>query len=359
MSEKSKRSVITYAMAVNEGIAQVMEKYSSVFLIGEGVPDPKGIFGTTLGLQKRFGKNRVLDMPVSENGLTGMCIGAALCGLRPILTHQRADFSLLSFDQIINNAAKWFYMFGGQKPIPLVISLVVGRGWGQGSQHAQDFHSLFMHIPGLKVVMPVTPYDAKGLLIASVEDNNPVIFIQHRWLHNIKGYVPENYYSLPIGKSKLVRKGGKLTVVACSYMTVEVLKAFDILHEKGIDFDLIDLRSIIPLDIATVIDSVKRTGKLLVVDAVHKTLGLPSEVITLVTEKALSHLKLPPRRITLPDVPVPTSRSLAFDYYPNHVDIAAVILEMAGEKKLLPEIIALRKEIINSDVPDSSFTGPF
>ena len=197
---------IKYFGAIREALDQSMQEDANIFIIGEGVPDPKGIFGTTSGLREKYGEKRVLDMPVSENALTGVCIGAALTGLRPVLMHQRVDFSLLSMDQIINNAAKWHYMFGGQLKVPLVIRMIIGRGWGQGAQHSQNLQALFSHIPGLKVVMPSTAYDAKGLLISSIKDNNPVIFLEHRWLHNISGFVPEESYTIPIGKGKIIGK---------------------------------------------------------------------------------------------------------------------------------------------------------
>jgi len=197
---------IKYFGAIREALDQSMQEDANIFIIGEGVPDPKGIFGTTSGLREKYGEKRVLDMPVSENALTGVCIGAALTGLRPVLMHQRVDFSLLSMDQIINNAAKWHYMFGGQLKVPLVIRMIIGRGWGQGAQHSQNLQALFSHIPGLKVVMPSTAYDAKGLLISSIKDNNPVIFLEHRWLHNISGFVPEESYTIQKGKGKIIGK---------------------------------------------------------------------------------------------------------------------------------------------------------
>ena len=172
---------IKFGEAIREAIDICMRDDKSVFIIGEGVPDPRGIFGSTLGLKEKYGGDRVLDMPLSENGMTGVCIGAALKGMRPIMTHQRMDFALLSMDEIINNAAKWHYMFGGKINIPLVVRMIIGRGWGQGAQHSQNLQALFAHIPGLNVIMPTTPYDVKGLLISSVENNNPVIFIEHRW----------------------------------------------------------------------------------------------------------------------------------------------------------------------------------
>src|SRR3989344_1474080 len=196
-----RKRIINGAQAIREALDQSLAKDPRVFVVGEGVPDPKGVFGTSIGLREKYGKNRVWDMPVAENGMTGACIGAAISGMRPVLVHQRLDFALLSLDQIIKNAAKWFYMFGGQQSVPLVIRMVIGHGWGQGAQHSQNLQALFAHIPGLKVVMPATAHDAKGLLVASVRDNNPVIFLEHRWVHGVRGPVPEELYEIPLGQA--------------------------------------------------------------------------------------------------------------------------------------------------------------
>ena len=213
---------LKYVEAIREAINLCMEVDPNVYVIGEGVPDPKGIFGTTTGLQQKYGAERVLDMPLSEDGMTGMAIGSALTGLRPILTHQRVDFALLSMNQIVNNAAKWHYMFGGQTCVPLVIRMAIGMGWGQGAQHSQSLQAWFAHVPGLKVVMPVTPYDAKGLLISSIEDDNPVIFLEHRWLHNTFGDVPEGIYRVPLGQGRIARRGKDITIAATPCLPVGV-----------------------------------------------------------------------------------------------------------------------------------------
>src|SRR5258708_5297087 len=238
----------------------------NVYLMGLGVPDPKGIFGTTLGLQQKYGPKRVLDMPVSENGMTGVALGSALVGMRPILTHQRLDFALLAMEQMVNQAAKWHYTFGGKLKAPMVIRLVVGRGWGQGPQHSQSLHAWFAHVPGLKVVMPATPADAKGLFIASVEDNNPVIFSDRRWLHNITGQVPKGHYTVPIGPARTARAGRDVTIVAASYMTLEALRAAELLQADSVEAEVIDLRTISPLDVGTILESVSRTRRLVIAD---------------------------------------------------------------------------------------------
>lgn len=349
---------INFAQAILEATEQCMERDSSVYIMGLGVTDPKGIFGTTIGLEKKFGSKRVLDMPVSENGMTGIAIGSALVGMKPVLTHQRVDFMLLSLDQIINNAAKWHYMFGGKMKIPLVIRLLVGRGWGQGPQHSQSLQSLFAHIPGLKVVMPVTAHDAKGLLVSAIEDNNVVIYIEHRWLHSVRGVVPKEIYRVPLGKAKVMKEGEDVTVVSSSYNTLEALKAAEILERDKIKAEVVDLRTIKPLDEDSVICSVKKTGRLLVLDGGWKTLGCGSEVLAVVTEKAFSSLKAAPQRVTLPDVPTPTSWILSNHYYPRVIDIVNTARRMLGWPVQTEEEAGICNNI-PLDVPDKTFTGPF
>lgn len=347
--------ILTYSQAVREALEQSMAKDGSIILIGEGVPDPKGVFGTTLGLLQKFGPDRVMDMPVSENGMTGVCIGAAITGMRPILVHQRVDFSLLSLDQIINNAAKWHYMFGGQKCVPLVIRMIIGQGWGQGAQHSQNLQALFTHVPGLKVVMPTTAYDAKGLLISSIKDNNPVIFLEHRWLHNTSSKVPEEMYEIPIGKGRVVREGQDCTIVASSYMTLEALRAADFLNGKGISAEVIDLRTLKPLDDDLIFASVTKTGRLIVVDSGHYTGGFAGEIIARVSEKLFSKLKTPPSRITLPDFPSPSTPGLTKYYYPRYTDIAIKVMDTLER----PEWLDFPEDNSPLDIPDASFTGPF
>lgn len=205
---------LTFVEALREGLYQAMAADPRVIVIGEGVPDPKAIFNTTAGLQEKFGRHRVYDMPLAENGLTGVCIGAALSGIRPVMIHQRIDFALLAMDQLVNNAAKWHYMFDGKATVPIVIRMIVGRGWGQGPQHSQSLQAMFAHVPGLKVVMPTTAHDAKGMLVSAIEDDNPVLFIEHRWLHHVKDDVPENLYRVPIGKARVLHEGTAVTVAA-------------------------------------------------------------------------------------------------------------------------------------------------
>lgn len=348
---------LKFFQAINEAIDQCMAEDSAVYIMGLGVPDPKGVFGSTWGLQQKYGSARVMDMPTSENGMTGVAIGSTLVGLRPIMTHQRIDFGMLSIEQIVNQAANWHYMFGGQMSIPLVIRMIIGRGWGQGPQHSQSLQSWFAHVPGLKVVMPTTPYDAKGLLIASIEDNNPVIFIEHRWLYNIAGYVPEQVYRVPLGQGRVARQGKDLTVAAISYMTLEALRAADMLAADGISAEVIDIRSLNPLDDELILDSVHKTGRLIVADTGWQTGGFSAEVIARVTEKAFRYFKSPPKRITLPDCPTPTTPALANLYYPRAAHIVVTAKQMMG---LNADESALHATAsLPLDVPDMSFKGPF
>tara|TARA_Y100000310_G_C20675491_1_gene812797 strand:+ start:564 stop:1616 length:1053 start_codon:yes stop_codon:yes gene_type:complete len=347
---------LTTIEAIREATDIGLEKYPEAFLIGEGVPDPKRIFGTTKDLKEKY-PNRVFDMPLSENALTGVCIGAAISGSKPILVHQRIDFSLLSLDQVINNAAKWYSMFGNQKSVPLVIRMIIGRGWGQGAQHSQNLQAIFSHIPGLKVVMPSTPYDSKGLLLASLEDKNPVIFLEHRWLQNLTGDVPEGYYTSPLGKSSVSREGEDITIVATSFSVIESLKAAKELEKVGIKVEVIDVKTLNPIDTETILDSVKKTGKLLVYDLGWKSCGFAAEIIALVSEKI--QLKSLPQRITCPDLITPSSHGLIKYFYPTYITLIKKTLDMCGvEDTITSELIEKQKEI-PLDVPDLSFKGPF
>lgn len=353
---------IKFSQAIREATDQMMELDARIYVMGLGAPDPKGLFGTTFDLEKKYGSKRVLDMPISENALTGVGIGSAIMGMRPIMTHQRVDFFLLALDQVINNAAKWHYMFGKKSSVPIVFRLFIGRGWGQGPQHSQSLQSIFAHIPGLKVVMPSNPYDAKGLLVSSVEDNNPVVFLEHRWLHSVFGEVPEELYRIPLGKAKVIQEGKDLTVIASSHMSLEAWKAIQLIKEENLSVELIDLRSLIPLDKETILNSVKKTGKVLVLDPDWKTCGFAAEVLAVIVEEAFTDLKAPPVRLTYPDHPCPTSWTLSNHYYPTAKEIGAMILKLVG-RKLKGEI--LLKESFKErglqplDVPDVFFTGPF
>lgn len=348
---------LKFSQAIKEAMDLCMAKDPSVFVMGLGVPDPMGLFGTATGLQEIYGPQRVMDMPASENAMTGVVIGAAITGMRPILTHQRVDFALLSMEQIVNQAANWHYMFGGQMRVPIVIRMIIGRGWGQGPQHSQGLQAHFAHVPGLKVVMPATPRDAKGLLIASIEDDNPVIFMEHRWLYNICGEVPEGVYRVELGRAAVVRPGTDLTIVATSYMVLEALRAADILHADGVDVEVIDVRTLKPLDTSLILDSVSKTGGLVVVDLAWQTCGFASEIVALVVEGLFEKLKHPPKRVTLPDCPTPTSRTLAKYYYPRAIHIARAAYRVLGRTEC--GNLSTEPDDLLLDVPDPSFTGPF
>jgi len=348
---------LKFFQAINEAMDLCMAKDASVYIMGLGVPDPKGVFGSTTGLQKKYGDKRVMDMPTSENGMTGIAIGSALVGMRPVMTHQRIDFALLAMEQLVNQAANWHYMFGGKMNVPMVIRMIVGRGWGQGPQHSQSLQAWFAHVPGLKVVMPTTPYDAKGLLIASIEDNNPVIFIEHRWLYNITGDVEEGIYRVPLGEVRVANEGRDLTIAATSYMVLEALKAAQILEKDNIRAEVLDIRTLSPLNETQILDSVRKTGRLLVADTGWSMCGFGAEVIARVTEKAFDLLKSPPQRMALPNYPTPTSPALAKGYYPRAVHIVRAAKKMLGLE--VQEPLEEEEGIVPLDIPDKSFTGPF
>ena len=354
---------LSYIDAVREALDQSMTQDARVIVIGEGVPDPKAIFNSTLGLQEKFGKDRVFDMPLSENGITGACIGAAISGMRPVLIHQRVDFALLSLDQLINNAAKWHYMFNGKARVPLVVRMIIGRGWGQGPQHSQSLQALFSIIPGLKVVMPTTAYDAKGMLVAAINDNNPVIFIEHRWLHSVVDLVPNSIYEVPLDRARIICEGSDITIAAFSYMTFEALIASRaLLSIMKISVELIDMRSVRPLDSKAVIDSVKKTGRLIVVDTANKTGSIAAELISQVVEGTFESLKVGPIRVCSPDFPTPTAPSMTEDYYPTPVTIVEAVLRLLG----IEVATSIYHELILSiarkgfhDIPNREFKGPF
>ena len=355
----TERQQISYSQAVREATAQALTRHPNAFIIGEGVPDPKGIFGTTQGLLAEFGAERVMDMPLSENGLTGVCIGAALRGMRPIMVHQRIDFLYLAMDQLANVAAKWHYLF--RQPVPLVVRAIIGRGWGQGPQHAQSLQALFGHIPGLKVVMPVMAQDAKGMMLAAIDDPNPVLFLEHRWLHTVTGEVPDEHYRIALNRARVVRAGQHVTIAAFSFMVLESLKTAELLAQYGIEVEVIDMRAVQPLNIEPVLKSVRKTGRLLVADTGWTTCGMGAEIVAQVVEKAFSSLKKPPVRIGLPDYPTPTAPILAHDYYPDAETIGRQVLAMLEQdtQPLLDQIIAQLRWQGNRDVPNAQFTGPF
>jgi acetoin:2,6-dichlorophenolindophenol oxidoreductase subunit beta len=348
---------ISFANAINEALKIAMRESSAVITYGLGVPDPKGVFSTTLNLQDEFGSDRVFDTPTSENAMTGIGIGAALNGFRPIMVHQRVDFFLLALDQLINNAAKWKFMFGGESNVPITIRLIVGHGWGQGPTHSQNLHAIFSHIPGLKVVIPTNAYDAKGLLLESIFDNDPVIFLEHRWLHSIESEVPENDYRIEIGKANIVNTGKDITITSLSYMTIEAIYAVEELSKLGISCELIDLRSTSPIDWDTIYTSVKKTGKLLALDSSSKSFSVASEIIARVAINCHSSLTSNPKRIALDDMPSPTSFGLTDKYYIGSKEIFNSVCQIFGKQE--SNSSNKFKKNHPHDVPGNWFKGPF
>ena len=348
---------ISYADAINEAMTLAMRTDDAVIAYGLGIDDPKGIFGTTLGLQKEFGPERVFDMPVAENAMTGVAIGAALNGIRPVMTHQRLDFFLLGLDQLVNNAATWRYMFGGSGNVPITIRLIIGRGWGQGPSHSKNLQAWFAHIPGLKVVMPTTAADAKGLLLESIFDDNPVVFLEHRWLHNQIGHVPEGDCRTPIGKAQRLKEGDQVSIVATSYMTVEAIHASEVLEEQGVSCDLLDLRTVKPIDWPLIFDSVRKTGRLLALDTGWETGSVAGEIVARVAMSCFDSLKQAPQRIALPDYPTPTSPSLTKPFYRRAEEIVNAVGNML--ERDLAGVKFSNQRACPHDVPGDWFKGPF
>jgi len=319
---------LQYSLAINEAFHQMMSSDESVFLIGQGVKSPWYVGNTAQGLLERFGPERVIDTPVSENAMTGAAVGAAIAGMKPIVVHPRTDFMLYAIDPIINEAANWHYMNGGKASVPVVIWGIINRGGEQGAQHSQAIQAMFAHIPGLKVVMPSTPYDAKGLMIEAIRDPNPVVFIDDRWLHNLEDVVPEEVYGVKIGKGVVRREGKDITLIASSFMAHESMKAVQELEKEGIDVEFIDPRTVKPIDQDLILKSVMKTGRLLVVDGGWKTCGLAAEISAMVSESVFEYLKAPIKRLTLPDCPAPASAELEKVFYKYSGDIVGAVKQV-------------------------------
>lgn len=322
---------LNYAQALGEGIVQAMERDPSIFMTGIAVDYPSGIFGSTVEAVRRF-PERVFDSPAMENALTGIAIGAAAMGKRPIIVHPRNDFMFLAFDMMINLAAKWKYMYGGNAgSVPIVVRAVIGKGWGQGASHSQSLQSVLAHFPGLSVVMPTSPKDAKGLILSALRHDSPVVILEHRSLYDTVGDVPEGMFYTPIGKAEVIREGADVSIVATSYMAYEALHAAEVLAKEGVNAEIVDLRSIRPLDEETILNSVKKTGRLIVADTSWELCGVVSEVAALVAEKGFSYLKAPVRRIALANCPAPVSRPLETAFYPTATTIAKAAMSMMGK----------------------------
>ena len=309
---------LTYAEALREGLQQVMEKDDSVFLIGEDIGVYGGAFGVTAGLVDVFGEERVRDTPISEAAIAGAVLGAALTGMRPVGEIQFMDFVVLSMEQIVQQAAKVRFMFGGKAKAPFVLRMPSGSGTGAAAQHSQSLESWFVHVPGLKVVMPSNPYDAKGLLVSAIYDDNPVIFIEGKLLYKTKGHVPEELYEVPLSSTAVTKEGKDLTIVANSTMVQRSLEASKQLAEEGIDVEIIDPRTLMPLDEKPIVESVKKTGKALIIHEAVGTGGFGGEIAARIAgSEAFDYLDAPIRRLTGLDIPIPYNRTLEYHAVPQ------------------------------------------
>jgi len=355
--------IITLADAIREGITEAFARDDSTFLIAQGVTDPSSMWGTIKGIGNRFGEDRVVEMPIAENGAVGIAIGAAINGQRPIVSFHRVEFALLAIEQIVNNAAKSHYISNGQHKVPIVIRMVIGRGWGQGPEHSQSLEPLFSYFPGLKVAMPAFAADAKGMLIAAIEDDNPVIFLEHRFLHYSTGHVPEGYYKNPLDGPRVIREGKDVTIVATSHAVLEAMRAADVLRDIGVSAEVIDLRVLRPLNMAPIMASVKKTGRLMTIDTGFIKYGIGAELIATITSDAFGVLRGAPVRLGLPDHPTPSSRGMIPGFYPDAQRVVREVGKMldldsgkiAGPLKVLEE----QRKNIPLDVPDPFFKGPF
>jgi len=316
---------LTYAQAINEALRQCMKEDERVILLGEDIGVFGGVFQVTAGLLNEFGPERVIDTPIAEAGFTGASVGAALTGMRPVVEIMFIDFTTVAMDMIINQMAKMHYMFGGRGKVPMVLRINIGAGRGTAAQHSQSFHALFMHIPGLYVAAPSTPYDAKGLMIEAIKNDNPVVFVEHKKLYVEKGDVPEESYTIPFGQAEIKREGRDLTIVATHAMVLRSLNAAEEAAKEGIDVEIVDPRTLVPLDRATILESVKKTGRLLVADEGHKTCGVAAEISAMVAEEAIYYLKAPVARVCSPDTPVPFSPPLEQAYIPDVKDLVPAI----------------------------------
>ena len=340
MNNASKR-VLSGAAAINETIRQTMEFDRSVIVIGEDIAGGAGLggknegamggsFGVTRGLIEQFGPIRVRDTPISEAAIAGIAIGGAAAGLRPIVDMMWSSFTPLAFDQIFNQAAKMRYMFGGQVKVPVVFRMAMGAGLGAAGQHSDTLYSLFTHIPGLKVVVPSSPYDAKGLLTAAVADNNPVLFFEHMGLYGMKEEVPESSYEIPLGDAKIVRDGTDITVIATSMMVNKSLDAADQLRERNISIEVIDPRTLSPIDNKKICRSARKTGRVIIVDESPPRCSIAADIAAMVSESTFDSLKAPVKRVTSPHSPVPLSPPLEEAYIPSVQRIIAAAEELTS-----------------------------
>jgi len=321
---------ITYKQAIQEALREEMRRDERVFLLGEDIGVYGGAFGVTLGFLEEFGKERVRDTPISELGIVGAAAGAALLGMRPVVEIMFMDFAMLALDQLANQAAKMRFMFGGKARVPMVFRAPQGAGTGAAAQHSQSLEALFIHFPGLKVVMPSTPADAKGLLKAAIRDDNPVVFIEHKLLYNRKGPVPEGEHLVPLGKAEVKRPGRDLTIIALSAMLPKALAAAEVLAAEGIEAEVLDPRSLAPLDEATILESVRRTNRVLITHEACRTGGVGAEILARIIEGAFDYLDAPVRRLAGRDLPIPYSKELERQVIPQEEDIVREARRLVG-----------------------------
>ncbi len=320
---------LRYAEAIREALRQEMRRDPRVFLMGEDIGVYGGAFGVTDGLLEEFGPERVIETPISELAIAGAAVGAALAGMRPVIEIMFMDFITLAMEQIVNQAAKIHFMFGGKASVPIVVRTPAGAGTGAAAQHSQSLEAWFVHVPGLKVVMPSTPYDAKGLLISSIRDDNPVIFIEHKLLYRTKGFVPEEEYTIPLGVAEVKRVGRDVTIIATSLMVLRALAAAEKLAQEGIEAEVIDPRTLKPLDIDTIVNSVKKTGRALIVHEAPLTCGIGAEILACVAEsEAFYYLQAPIKRLAGRNVPIPYNRILERSVIPQEEDIIHAVREL-------------------------------
>ena len=317
----------TYLQALNDAMRQEMERDPNVFILGEDVGKFGGCFGVTQGLYDQFGERRVRDTPISESAIMGAAAGAAAAGLRPIAELMFVDFIGVAMDQLFNQAAKMRFMFGGKAKVPMVLRMPQGAGVGAAAQHSQCLEAWFMHIPGIKVCIPATPADAKGLLVSAIRDDNPVVFLEHKLLYGIEGEVDDDLYEIPIGKGKVVREGSDVTIVATALMVHRALEAAEILAKDGISVEIVDPRSLVPLDKDCILDSVRKTHALVVVHEAVKNAGAGAEIAAMVAEEAIEYLDAPIVRIGAPFCPVPFSPTLEQAYMPSVEKIVQAVRE--------------------------------
>lgn len=317
-------STISFRQALAMAMAKEMEADPSVFVFGLDVPDHKRIFGSTAGLLEKFGPERCFGTPLSEEAMTGVALGAALSGLRPIHVHIRADFMLLAMNQIVNMISNLRYMSGGRVRIPLVIRAVIGRGWGQSAQHSKSIHGVLGHFPGLKVVMPTTAQDAYSLLRSAIRDDNPVIFLEHRWLYDVVGTVDEEEV-IPLGLPAVRRNGKDVTVVSTSWMTVEALRAAEVLTQRGVELEVVDVRSVSPLQSEMIEESVRKTGHCIVADYDWTFCGFAAELAASISHRCFGTLKHPVEQLGFAHVPCPTTRPLENLFYPSAIKIIRTV----------------------------------